>query len=183
MKKIKTIVLDPPWKFEGGGNRGASVHYDTVEHKDIPQLCKDALSNYQLDDDVHCYLWVLNNHLDRGLELLEQLGFRYITNIIWVKDRIGMGRYFRGQHEICMFATKGRGFSVRTKPNNIPSVFHAKRRAHSQKPEEFYEMVENRSEGPYLEIFSRHTRPGWVMWGNEIGKLDENNKQINTATV
>lgn len=170
--KIKTLVLDPPWKFEGGGNRGASVHYDTVEHADIPDLCKSALEGYEIAESAHCYLWALNNHLDQGLNLMARLGFRYITNVIWVKDRIGMGRYFRGQHEICLFGVKGKGFKVRKEVHNIPSVIHAKRRKHSQKPDEFYDMVERRSYGPYLELFSRHTRPGWQMWGNEVGKLD-----------
>ena len=172
--KIKTIVIDPPWKFDGGGNRAASVHYDTVAHSDIPPLCIDALSNYQINEDAHCYIWVVNNHLDQGLILMEKLGFKYITNIIWVKNSIGMGRYFRGKHEICLFGRRGKGLKARTKSNSIPSVFEGKKRKHSQKPEEFYEMVEARSQPPYLELFSRHTRPGWTMWGNEIGKLDNN---------
>jgi len=170
---IQTIVMDPPWKFEGGGNRGASVHYPTVEHKNIYGLVDSALSNYQIADNAHLYCWVLNNHLDQGLDLIDKLGFKYITNIVWVKNSIGMGRYFRGKHEICMFATKGRGFGARTKPNNIPSVFFGKKRKHSQKPEEFYQLVEDRSTGPYLELFSRTNRPGWVVWGNQVGKFNK----------
>lgn len=174
MTKIKTLVLDPPWEFAGGKSRSVNNHYPTVKHEDIPQLCKDAIQGYQLDDNMHCYLWCLNQHIDLGLNLMQELGFEYKTNIVWHKNSIGMGQYFRGQHEICLFGTKGKGFEVRTDKKNIPTIFNADKRKHSQKPEEFYELVESRSKGPYLELFSRHTRPGWIMWGNEVGKLDKN---------
>ena len=170
--KISTLVLDPPWEFRGGKNRSVNNHYPTVKHSEIPQLCLDALKGYQIEDNAHCYLWCLNNHLDIALSLMTDLGFVYKTNIVWHKNSIGMGQYFRGKHEICLFGTRGKGFAVRTDRRNIPSCFTGDKRKHSQKPEEFYELVEGRSKGPYLELFSRHTRPGWQMWGNQVGKLD-----------
>jgi N6-adenosine-specific RNA methylase IME4 len=42
-----------------------------------------------------------------------------------------------------------------------------KRGAHSAKPPEFYELIEARSNGPYLEMFARNGRDGWASWGNE----------------
>ena len=88
-----------------------------------------------------------------------------------------MGRYFRGQHEICLFATKGRGFSVRTQVNNCSTLLGKgliKPTRHSAKPAEIYDLVESRSEGPFLELFARASRPGWDCLGNEAPTGKEN---------
>jgi N6-adenosine-specific RNA methylase IME4 len=170
--KISTIVLDPPWHFQGGGPKSVNHKYNTMKLPDINALVCDTLEKYVITDNAHCYIWVVNMHIDRGLSLMEKIGFEYKTNICWVKNSMGMGYYFRGQHELCLFGVKGKGSQVRTLHRGIPSIIKANKREHSQKPEEFYTMVEARSSGPYLELFSRHTRPGWQMWGNEIGKLD-----------
>ena len=106
-----------------------------------------------------------NNHLIDGLKLMEILGFKYKTNLVWVKDRFGLGQYFRGQHEICLFGVRGR---LPAKVKNIPTVIFEKRTIHSKKPEEIYEIIEKVSEGPYLEMFARNRRDNWDSWGNEI---------------
>ena len=49
---------------------------------------------------------------------------------------------------------------------------HVPRREHSRKPEEFYELIESRSNGPYLEFYSRTRRFNWTCVGNEVGKYD-----------
>ena len=80
-------------------------------------------------------------------------------------------RYFRGQHELCLFATKGRGFGVRTELNNVSSLLGKSLitpTKHSKKPNEMYELIESRSQGPYLELFARNTRDGWDSWGDEL---------------
>ena len=110
------------------------------------------------------------------MRIIEHLGFRYITNIVWAKSRFGLGRYFRGQHELCLFATKGRGFSVRTDSNNASSLLGQgliSPTKHSAKPNQAYELIEKRSHGPYLELFARSTRPGWDVWGSEVENTDE----------
>ena len=169
---IRTIIADPPWRERGGGKikRGADRHYPLMSTSQNIEIMKNWLDQHELSDDLHFYLWVTNNFLVDGIRAIEELGFRYITNIIWIKNSIGLGRYFRGKHEICLFATRGRGFGVITESRSIPSVFHAKKRDHSRKPEEFYELVEKRSKGKYLYMFSRSDRPNWIMTGNEAGK-------------
>jgi N6-adenosine-specific RNA methylase IME4 len=171
-KKYKTILADPPWYQRGGGKvkRGADKHYPILKESQIKEIMSQQLDGV-LDTDVHLYLWVANNHLPEALRIVEHLGFRYITNLVWAKSKFGLGRYFRGQHEICLFATRGRGFGVRTEINNVSSLIGKGLIApgrHSQKPYEMYELIENRSEGPYLELFARNTRPGWDSWGIEV---------------
>ena len=121
-----------------------------------------------ISENAHLYLWVTNNHLQDGLKVMDALGFRYITNVCWSKNQIGLGQYFRGKHELCLFGTKGRGVAVRTDDRTIASLFEAKKTVHSKKPDSFYRMVEQRSMGPYLDMFARNHRPGWTVWGDEI---------------
>ena len=174
--RIKTIVADPPWNESGGGKikRGADKHYPLMKTPEIITLMKEWVAKYDHEDDQHLYLWVSNNFLEDGLSVMRALGFRYITNVVWTKDSIGIGQYFRGQHEICLFGVRGKGFEVRTALLNIPSTFSAKKREHSRKPDEFYTLVEARSEGPYLEMFARSSRGDkWSAEGNETTKFDE----------
>ena len=91
--------------------------------------------------------------------------------------RYGIGQYARGAHEMMLFGVRGKGLNllVYSGRRDIPSVFFAphpktdkNRRIHSAKPEAAYELVEARSQGPYLELFARRNRPGWTSWGNEV---------------
>jgi N6-adenosine-specific RNA methylase IME4 len=171
-EKFKTVYIDPPWNQRGGGKikRGADRHYKLMKEKEIEAVIRQQLDG-RLNEHVHMYLWTANNHLPEALRIIENLGFRYITNIVWAKPRFGLGRYFRGQHEICLFATKGRGFAVRKDVNNISTLLGKSLinpTKHSTKPQEMYDLIESRSEGPYLELFARNTRSGWKSHGDEI---------------
>ena len=173
-KLYKTILIDPPWNQKGGGKikRGADKHYKLMKEPQMTEVIRNVLDG-KVDEDAHMYLWVANNHLPEALRIIEKTGFRYITNIVWAKTRFGIGRYFRGQHELCLFATKGRGFGVKTDLNNVSSLLGKSMIApsrHSAKPVEMYELIEARSQGPYIELFARNARDGWDNWGDEIDK-------------
>lgn len=170
--KYKTIYADPPWNQTGGGKikRGADRHYPLLKEAQILKVMKDFLED-KVEDDAHLYMWVANNHLPEALRIIEGLGFRYITNIVWAKSKIGLGQYFRGQHEICLFAVKGNGFVPKKNNNTISSVIGRgliSATRHSKKPEEMYDLIEARSEGPYLEMFARNYRLDWDSFGNEV---------------
>ena len=163
LKKYKTILADPPWQEQGGGKikRGADRHYPLMKTEDIKNLDVGSLA----DDSCWLYLWVTNNFLKDGLEVMEHWGFRYVTNFCWAKDRFGIGYYFRGQHELCLFGVKG---NLKPIHRNIPSLVHAKRTKHSKKPEESYEVFDRMSHEPRIELFARTKREGWDSWGNEV---------------
>ena len=171
MTTYKTILLDPPWNERGGGKikRGADKHYDLLKTPDIIRVILQSEHWNDLEDNAHMYLWTTNNYLGDALHVMESLGFRYVTNIVWVKDRIGLGQYARGKHELMLFGTRGvKHTSVKKHNNSLSSVIEAKRSIHSRKPEESFQWIENRSFGPYLEMFSRNEREGWTVWGNEV---------------
>ena len=121
----------------------------------------------------HLYLWVPNALLMEGLKVMEAWGFTYKTNIIWYKvrkdggpDGRGVGFYFRNVTELVLFGVRG---SMRTLPPGRTQVnlLASRKREHSRKPDEIYELVEACSPGPYLELFARFRQKGWHQWGNE----------------
>lgn len=179
----RTIVADPPWLERGAGKckRGADRHYSLLSSRDIPRVMMSA-PDWRIADDAHMYLWITDNFLQDGLYVASQLGFRYVRTLAWfkgddaeqdedIKLQMGIGQYLRGQHELCLFCVRGDGYAVRTERRDIGSAIIARRGEHSAKPEAFYQLVEQRSYGPYLEMFSRRARPGWAAWGNQVAPI------------
>lgn len=170
--QYRTILADPPWMERGGGKikRGADRHYPLMPTKEIKVLGQQVQAIAA--PSCHLYLWVTNNFLPDGLEVMAAWGFRYVTKITWVKEgQPGLGQYFRGITEDCLFGVRGNlpykldGFGRRAQGT---TAFGAPRGRHSEKPERMYELIERVSYGPYLELFARTKRPGWDSWGNEI---------------
>lgn len=162
--KFATIVIDPPWDWGDEGDQDqlgrARPDYSTMTIEQLENLDVGGLA----DDDCHIYLWITNRSLPKGFRLLEAWGFRYITAITWVKPYFGMGNYYRGQTEHVLFGVKG---SQPLKRKDVGTAFFADRGegGHSSKPGSFLELVESCSPGPFIEMFSRSNRHGWVTWG------------------
>ena len=167
--KYHTIYADPPWLERGGGKikRGADRHYPLMKTSemlalDIASIC---------ENDAHLYLWVTNNFLPDGLKVMEAWGFRYVTTITWMKDRQGLGQYFRGITEHCLFGVKGHlPYKLDENGKRCQGLtgFTAPRTEHSRKPEEMRDMIRRVSYGPYVELFAREPHEGWDVWGNEV---------------
>ncbi len=167
-----TFLLDPPWPESGGGKirRGAERHYPLMKVRDMPATILGS-GLWRPAEHAHVWLWTTNTYLPDALWLLGRLGARYRTNVVWVKQRPGIGQYFRGKHELLLFATIGNGKhpSVYSGRRDLPSEFHANRTRHSVKPPESYELIEARSVGLRVEFFARTARPGWTAWGPHSG--------------
>lgn len=173
--KFGTILADPPWQFQNRTGKMAPEHkrlnrYDTMDLKEIMEL---PVHMYAAERS-HLYLWVPNALLEDGLRVMKAWGFEYKSNIVWHKvrkdggsDGRGVGFYFRNVTELVLFGVRGKG--VRTlQPGRTQVNFLATRkREHSRKPDEFYDIVESCSWGPYLELFARTKREGWTVWGNQ----------------
>lgn len=165
----RTLYADPPWLERGAGKikRGADRHYPLMPTSAIKALPVEQWTS----EDAHLYLWVTNNFLEDGLEVIRAWGFRYISCVTWMKDRPGLGQYFRGITEHCLFAVRGRlPYALSEDGGRLQGMtgfFEAPRGEHSVKPEEMRRMIERVSPGPRLEMFARRPADGWDVWGLE----------------
>lgn len=177
-----TILADPPWQFQNRTGKMAPEHkrllrYPTMELKEILELPVPRLAAAK----AHLYLWVPNALLQEGLKVMEAWGFTYKSNLVWYKvrkdggpDGRGVGFYFRNVTELILFGVRG---SMRTlQPGRTQvNLLSTRKREHSRKPDEIYDLIEGCSPGPYLELFARFRRSGWDQWGNE--DVEENSFQ------
>lgn len=177
--QYSTILADPPWQFQNRTGKVAPEHrrllrYPTMEQREIQELPVAKLAAAQ----SHLYLWVPNALLADGLRVMEAWGFTYKSNLVWYKvrkdggpDGRGVGFYFRNVTELVLFGVRG---SMRTLPpgRTQVNILATRKREHSRKPDEIYDIIEACSPGPYLELFARFRRPGWGQWGNE--NVEEN---------
>jgi len=173
-KSYKTILADPPWRFQNRTGKMAPEHkrlnrYPTLDLSEIKEIPVHLVAA----KNAHLYLWVPNALLKEGLEVMEAWGFEYKTNIIWHKirkdggpDGRGVGFYFRNTTEIVLFGTRG---SLRTLDpgRSQVNILKTRKQEHSRKPDEMYDLIERCSSGPYLELFARGARPNWDVFGNQ----------------
>ncbi len=114
------------------------------------------------------YLWATAPKLLEALEVIKSWGFEYKTHAIWDKEIIGMGYWFRGQHELLIVATKGK---ISPPISNLrkSSILKYRRTKHSRKPDEIRNLIslwfpnENK-----IELFARKRIKGWECWGDKV---------------
>lgn len=181
--KYRTIVADPPWAYDvgngtpfpptrrvGGGFARSVGPRDTYPRMTMDQLC--ALKP-PAADDAHLYLWTTNGFMCEAHDLARAWGFTPKTILTWGKTHKGdptrasmkTGYWFRGATEHIVFAVRG---SLRLKRRDLPTLYLWPRIGqHSVKPDASYDLIEQASPGPYLELFARRQRLGWDTWGNE----------------
>jgi len=162
----RTLVIDPPWDWGDEGDAdymGRTV--PTYASQSIDEIAAMSFGD-AADHDAHLYLWITNRSLPKGFRLLDEWGFRYVTCLTWLKPSYGIGVYFRGQTEQILFGVRG---SLPLLRQDVGTAFAAPRPpGHSAKPEEFYDLIETCSPGPWLDIYARRDRPGWLTWGAEV---------------
>ncbi len=165
--KYRVIYADPPWSYgderSGGSHGGAVDHYNTMSIADIKAMPVSSLT----EDNAVLFLWGTAPLLPEALELIEAWGFKYKTNFVWDKVKHNMGHYNSVRHELLLIATKGS-----CTPDNIQlfdSVQTIERSSrHSEKPEEFRNIIETLYYGNKLELFARKKVDGWEVYGNDI---------------
>ena len=174
-EKFRTLLVDPPWRFQNRTGKVAPEHrrlsrYGTLSTDEIRALPIEQI----VQETSHLYLWVPNALLPDGLRVMEAWGFTYKSNIVWHKvrkdggsDGRGVGFYFRNVTELLLFGVRGKNARTEAPGRSQVNYISSRKREHSRKPDEQYELIESCSRDPYLELFARGTRPGWTYWGNE----------------
>jgi N6-adenosine-specific RNA methylase IME4 len=160
------ILADPPWRYEHVEAEGRAIEnqYPTMSIEEICAMKVPAAN------DCVLFLWATSPKLLEGMAVLEAWGFTYKTCAIWDKEMIGMGYYFRQQHELLLVATKGTP-PIPDPSDRLSSVIRAKRGKHSSKPDKAFIAIESMypklTEEHKIELFQREPRSGWAGWGNE----------------
>lgn len=169
-----TILADPPWRFANRTGKVAPEHrrldrYSTMDLEAIKALPVESIAA----PNAHLYLWVPNALLPDGMAVMKAWGFRYVSNVVWAKrrkdggpDGRGVGFYFRNVTELILFGVRG---SMRTlaPARSQVNMIETRKREHSRKPDEQYDLIERCSPGPFLELFARYAQPNWSCWGAE----------------
>lgn len=173
MKKYQIIYADPPWKYDFSAthNRDIENQYPTMEVNEIKNLKVPS------EDNSVLYLWATAPKLLEALDVMQSWGFNYRTHLIWDKEIIGCGWWFRGQHELLLVGIKGK-FSPPDNSNRISSIFRERRTTHSKKPRTIRELIskwypdktkiELFARKPTGQLFEDSSFNGWDCWGNEV---------------
>lgn len=172
------ILADPPWRFElyseKGEEKSPQKHYGTMKLADLAALPVAPLANRE---GCALIMWTTAPVLAWSLKLLDAWGFSYSSAGAWAKQAkggggkwtFGTGYRYRSAAEFWLLGTIGQPRQTSRSERNL---IVAPVREHSRKPDAMHEMIERQFAGPYLELFARERRPGWTVWGNEIGKFD-----------
>lgn len=168
---ISLVLSDPPWKFASNSKakpgKNAQRHYECMTVQEISLLpVRDIAAK-----DSLLLLWATAPMLEQALTVMNAWGFRYVSQLVWPKQRIGTGYWVRGKHELLLVGKRGRFPAPR--PALFPSsVILGMQREHSRKPDWVQDVVDARlPDVSKLEMFARKQRPGWLAWGNEVGKF------------
>lgn len=167
--RYSVIYADPPTEDDyGHTKRDVEHHYPTMTWDEV----KDLAVNVITTEDAVCYLWATPHTMHKSLEVLAAWGFEYRTHAVWDKGQIGLGAWFRNQHELLLVGRKGQ-FPPPPEDRRNGSVFYAPTTDHSAKPEMFAELIEHwYPDAVKLEFFRRGPpRPGWAAWGLETGMV------------
>lgn len=163
-KKYQLIYADPPWRydFSRSENREIENQYSTMALDDICTLAIPA------DDNAILFLWATAPKLCEALKVMAAWGFKYKTHAIWDKEIIGMGYWFRGQHELLLVGVRG-DMHPPDPSERMSSIWKEKRTKHSKKPEGIRKAIAYWYPSlSKIELFARQKKDGWDMWGLEV---------------
>jgi N6-adenosine-specific RNA methylase IME4 len=161
--KYDLVYADPPWRYDFAKTytRAVENQYPTLSLEEICALDVPSITG----DDAMLFLWATPPLLRQALQVIDAWGFEYKTQMVWVKDKIGMGFYVRLKHELLLIAKKGE-YPLPDESIRPESVIFAPRTEHSKKPDVVYEILERMyPQARKIELFARQKREGWDIWG------------------
>ena len=112
--------------------------------------------------------------LPDGLAVMKAWGFTYKSNIVWHKvrkdggsDGRGVGFYFRNVTELILFGVRGKNARTLAPGRRQVNLLATRKREHSRKPDEQYDIIEACSPGPSSNYLDAVRARGWATWGNQ----------------
>lgn len=162
---VNLILADPPWRYEHceANNREIENQYETASLSDIFSHIEEV----RVQRDCILFLWATAPKLEEALQVMRAWGFNYRSCAVWDKQKIGMGYWWRIQHELLLVGVRGKP-ECTPECERMSSIFSEPRTKHSAKPECVYKWIERAfPESTKLEMYCRQPRPGWSTHGNE----------------
>ncbi len=167
-KRYKTVLIDPPWKqplinhFDRRPHRPKELPYPTMSLQEIISLPIQDLC----EEGTHLWLWTTNRFLHDAFHVIDAWGFKYLNTVTWVKPS-GVGAWFANttQHLLCAYNKRCIFRKAKYRPTHLITSIPKR---HSEKPVEFYKLIESISETPRIELFARNMREGWDAWGDQV---------------
>lgn len=162
--EYQVIVVDPPWEYKteydpyGAFGRIASP-YKEMSIEEIMMMDIPAAN------DCLLWLWTTNKFMHEAYHILEAWAFEPKTILTWYKQRTGVGYWLRGDTEHCILSVKGQPVITHIAQSSFLS---AKAGTHSEKPDEFYALIDSLCPGKKLDMFARKQRIGWEVYGNQL---------------
>jgi N6-adenosine-specific RNA methylase IME4 len=167
------IYLDAPTVFETYGRESAT----SIPDDHYPTLTDDEIVAYKVGGktipeiahkDCSLFMWCTSSNIERMLDVMRRLGWRYSSHLAWDKERTGHGHIWLNQHEVLLYGVRGSP----PKPVKLfPSVFRKLRTEHSAKPPEIRVMIEQMfphyDARTRIELFARGHVAGWTVDGYE----------------
>lgn len=196
LRHYRCIYADPPWKFltrapnkNPKSDRSVERHYQTMT---FDEICGLPVQDLAHPDGCHLFMWVTGPYLEKAFAVAKAWGFRYsASGFIWLKLKrkhgkghqiefvslaeiehemhVGLGFTTRKNVEFCLLFRRG---SPKRLSKKVREVVISAVREHSRKPDSVPHRIEEYCAGPYLELFSRSDRPGWTVWGDQLGKYE-----------
>lgn len=182
---FRVIYADPPWKYATRGKQTAGAsrlpdrHYTTMR---TDEICKLPIGDLAARSSW-LFMWTTWPHLEEALRVMKSWGFHYSSvGFTWIKLRathagelmtrrsvhMTTGYTTRKNTEPCLLGRRGRPRRLRA---DIQEAIFAPVREHSRKPDEAARRIVRYAPGPRVELFARQAQPGFVGWGDEMGKF------------
>tara|TARA_B100000768_G_scaffold34260_1_gene32863 strand:+ start:3045 stop:4172 length:1128 start_codon:yes stop_codon:yes gene_type:complete len=165
------VSVDPPWNYEGDTKKITS--FDSIGRRvsnPYPEMSTDEIKKIKLPlmNDAVVLLWTTHKFLPDAFDILREWGLDYKATLVWNKEKIGMGAWFRMQCEFCLVGIKGKPYWENKK---FRDIIEEPRRQHSRKPDLFFDIINKITLGRKLDYFSREKRNGWEVFGNDLNKF------------
>ena len=163
-----SIIVRPPLNLEELGYfTKNNVPWFTMDYKpiSIEEACDLKVNGRAIADlaaeDAYLFLVIPPKAIFAAEDILKAYGFEYATLLMWCRPAKHWGEYYGESGLPIVVGRRGHAKPSNEMKNTANHFSAAVPKDIMAMPDNFYEMVQITTEGPYLEIFTTQPRDGW----------------------